>query len=216
MLGTVVNTIAVAAGGLLGARLRLKTSQAQFAAIGLLTLYLAIQGVSAAQNPLVVLVSLLGGHALGERLRIDARLQSLTRHAPATGEQGMSLVLNTFLLFCVGPLTILGALNDGLKGDASLLYSKSALDFFSAVAFAATAGPIIALTAVPLLLFQGGLTLLAGTLKPFFSPHALANLTGVSSILLLGLALNLLELKPVKVANYLPALVLAVAFSQLM
>ncbi|HIH15793.1 MAG TPA: DUF554 domain-containing protein [Candidatus Diapherotrites archaeon] len=84
------------------------------------------------------------------------------------------------------------------------------------MAFAATAGPIIALTAVPLLLFQGGLTLLAGTLKPFFSPHALANLTGVSSILLLGLALNLLELKPVKVANYLPALVLAVAFSQLM
>ncbi len=166
-------------------------------------------------NPLILLVSVLIGVLLGELLRIDDGVQAIgswaERRMRRGGEPGrVSLAfITTSLIFCVGPLTVLGSFLDGTRGDITLLAIKSTLDGVTAIVFAATLGWGVILSAVSVLVVQGTLTLVAFLVHTGLSDLETAELTAAGGIAVLGIAVGLLELKAIKVANFLPALVVA-------
>jgi uncharacterized membrane protein YqgA involved in biofilm formation len=159
---------------------------------------------------------LLGG-IVGELLRIEERLSALGDRLQARfagdAESGHSTVSEAFftatLLFCVGPLTVLGSINDGLRGDLELLTTKSLLDGFASIALSAALGPGVALAAVSVLVIQGGISLGAGLFEDILTGTPLDALTSAGGVLIIGISLKLLNVVDVKVGNYLPALVAA-------
>jgi hypothetical protein len=167
-----------------------------------------------------VLISVLLGGILGEWWRIESRLQDFggmleKRFAGESKEadldnQFIRGFLTASLVFCVGPMTILGSIQDGLSGDYSLLAIKSVLDGFAALAFASTLGVGVLFSVVVILLYQGGLSLLASAAQAFISAEMMSELVAVGGILLIGIAISsLLEIKHIRVANFLPALIIA-------
>jgi uncharacterized protein len=218
-LGTALNTGTVLVGATLGLTLgRLIPASLQRtirAAVGLFVAVYGIQLTFKTRNPLILLVSVLLGVVIGETLRLDDGVQALgrwaERRAHRGGEPGRVSVafVTTSLLFCVGPLTILGSFLDGTKGDITVLAIKSTLDGFSSIVFAATLGWGVLLSAVSVVVVQGSLTLIAVLAHTSLSELETAELTATGGLIVLGIALGLLELKAIKVANFLPALVVA-------
>jgi uncharacterized protein len=225
-LGTALNVATVLAGAALGLRLgRVIPSSLQQTIRAVVGLFVAVYGIQMAlrtHNPLVLLVSVLLGALIGEALRLDDGMQALgqwaERRASGGSETGrVSLAfVTTSLLFCVGPLTVLGSFLDGSRGDITLLAIKSTLDGVSAIIFAATLGWGVALSAASVLVVQGTLTLLAFLLHASLSDLQAAELTAAGGIAVLGLAFGLLELKTIKVANLLPGLLIAPTLAQLL
>jgi uncharacterized protein len=221
--GTLLNVGAVLLGTLvgvlLGGRLPQRLQDRVLAGLGLITLVIGIELALAwtATNPLFVLGAVLAGGLVGEALRIEDRIAALGDLIQRrTGGQGVSQAFFTAsLLFCVGPLTVVGSIQDGLTGDVSALATKSVLDGFASVALAASLGPGVAFSAVSVLVIQGGLTLFAGVFEDVLREggEPLAALTSAGGVLILGISLKLLDLKDVKVGNFLPALVLAPALA---
>ncbi|MCA3748086.1 MAG: DUF554 domain-containing protein [Rubrobacter sp.] len=217
MTGTAINVAAVLAGGgigvLLGARLPERMRRAAMQAIGIVTLLVGVQNFLQYDNPLVPLVSVVGGLVAGELLRIEERLQAFGDRLEKRFSRGESPVSRAFvttsLLFCVGPLTVIGSLQDGLTGDYSLLALKSALDFIAALTFASVLGWGVLLSAGTVLVVQGTLTLGAGLVEGFATDAVVAATTATGGVLIFGLGLSLLELREVPVANMLPALAVA-------
>lgn len=217
MTGTAINVAAVLAGGgigvLLGARLPERMRRAAMQAIGIVTLLVGVQNFLQYDNPLVPLVSVVGGLVAGELLRIEERLQAFGDRLEKRFSRGESPVSRAFvttsLLFCVGPLTVIGSLQDGLTGDYSLLALKSALDFIAALTFASVLGWGVLLSAGTVLVVQGTLTLGAGFVEGFATDAVVAATTATGGVLIFGLGLSLLELRDVPVANMLPALAVA-------
>jgi uncharacterized protein len=222
-LGTALNTGTVLAGTTIGLTLgRVIPDSLQRTirvAIGLFVAVIGIQMALKTRNPLVLLVSVLVGVVIGELLRLDAGLQAIgawaERRISRGGEPGrVSLAfITTSLIFCVGPLAVLGSFMDGSRGDITLLAIKSTLDGVTSMVFAATLGWGVFLSAGSVLLVQGSLTLLAFLIHAGLSDLETAELTAAGGIAVLGIALGLLELKVVKVANFLPALVVAPALA---
>lgn len=232
-LGTAVNVATVllgsAIGLLLGHRLPQRTRDTVTDALGLLTLLIGGLSAYAVTSPrlaaavgtsapvLVVLGALLVGGIVGSLVDIERRLESfggwlrrrLTRNGSGEHERFIEAFVTSSLVFCVGPLTILGSLSDGLGLGADQLLLKSALDGFAAVAFAASLGVGVMASAIAVAVIQGGLTLvgfLVGDVLP--GPH-LDAITATGGLLLLGVGLRLLRIKLVPVGNLLPALVVA-------
>jgi uncharacterized membrane protein YqgA involved in biofilm formation len=181
-------------------------------------LFVAVIGMQMAlktHNPLILLVSVLVGVVIGELLKLDAGVQAVgswaERRLSRGGEPGrVSLAfITTSLIFCVGPLTVLGSFLDGTRGDITLLAIKSTLDGVTSIVFAATLGWGVLLSAISVLLVQGSLTLIAFLIHAGLTELETAELTAAGGIAVLGIALGLLELKTIKVANFLPALVVA-------
>jgi uncharacterized protein len=176
---------------------------------------IAMQMALKTRNPLILLVSVLVGVLIGELLKLDAGVQAIgswaERRLSRGGEPGrVSLAfITTSLIFCVGPLTVLGSFLDGTRGDVTLLAIKSTLDGVTSIVFAATLGWGVLLSAVSVLLVQGSLTLVAFLIHAGLSDLETAELTAAGGIAVLGISLGLLELKSIKVANFLPALVVA-------
>lgn len=218
-LGTALNTGTVLVGATLGLTLGrfipARLQQTIRVAVGLFVAVYGIQLTFRTRNPLILLVSVLVGAAIGETLRIDDGVQALgrwtERRTHRGGEPGrVSLAfVTTSLLFCVGPLTILGSFLDGTKGDITVLAIKSTLDGFSSIVFAATLGWGVLLSAVSVLVVQGSLTLIAVLAHTGLSELETAELTAAGGLIVLAIALGLLELKAIRVANFLPALVVA-------
>jgi hypothetical protein len=229
MTGTIINIGTVLIGGLIGllvgARFSERVRDTVISVLGLFTLAVGVltflDGVNVeGERILIPLVSLLIGGMLGEWWRIEARLQDLgaaleKRFAGGDGEatqenQFIRGFLTASLLFCVGPLTILGSIQDGLTGDYELLAIKSVLDGFAAMALASTFGVGVLFSVLVVLVVQGGLTLLASQLQSFFTEVMIAELSVVGGILLLAIAIgSLLELRPIRTGNLLPALLVA-------
>jgi uncharacterized membrane protein YqgA involved in biofilm formation len=215
--GTAINIAAVLAGGTLGtvigSRLSEGMRETAMNAIGLVTVLVGIQSFLRFDNPLVPLVSVIVGLVVGELLGIDATLQrlgdALERRFSKGGSPVSRAFVTTSLLFCVGPLTILGSLQDGISGDYRLLALKSALDFVASLSFASVLGWGVLLSAGSILVVQGGLTLAGALFGSFMTEPMIMALTSTGGVLLLGLGLTLLSLKEVRVANMLPALVVA-------
>ena len=215
--GTAINVVAVLAGAalgtLIGARLSEGMRETALHAIGLVTVLVGIQSFLRFDDPLVPLVSVILGLVIGELLGIDDALKrfgdALERRFSKGGSPVSRAFVTTSLLFCVGPLTILGSLQDGISGDFRLLALKSALDFVASLSFASVLGWGVLLSAGSVLLVQGAVTLAGALFGSFMNEPMILALTSTGGVLLLGLGLMLLNLKEVRVANMLPALVVA-------
>jgi uncharacterized membrane protein YqgA involved in biofilm formation len=221
--GTLINVGTVLAGTglgtLAGARLPPGLHARVLAGLGLVTLVIGIDGALAWRdtNPLYVLGGVLLGGITGETLGIERRLSALGDRLQArfgSGEAHSRISEGFFtasLLFCVGPLTVLGSLEDGLTGDYQTLATKAVLDGFASIALSASLGWGVGLAAGTVLLVQGALTLGAGLFDDVLRGEALDALTSAGGVLIIGISLKLLELRDVKVGNFLPALVFAPA-----
>jgi len=223
-LGTLVNVVAVLIGGGAGLLLRSglpdKLKLAVFQGIGLCTLVIGMQMALQIENLLILVFSLLLGGLLGVSADLQGRLEALSdrlkARLPGSGERFTEGLVSAFLIFCVGSLTILGCMHEGLRGDASLLYTKSTLDCFMAAALASTYGVGVLFSVIPLFILQVGLTLLFGSLGGSVDAVVLANLTATGGTLIIGIGLNLLELTKLRLVNFLPALVMAVLLTLLL
>jgi len=234
MTGTFLNITTIIIGGLIGllfgARIPDKLKSTVIAGMGLFTAAMGLQMFLKTENPLIVLGSLLIGTLLGEWWRIEDGLQNLGKYLEKrfsrSDEDGSNKFVRGFLtaslLFCVGPMTILGSIYDGLNGDYNLLAVKSVLDGFAAMALASTLGVGVLFSVLVVFLFQGGISFLAmqlsaGMASAMNDPtqFALINwmineLTATGGIVLVGLAFSsLLEIKKIRVGNMLPALLIA-------
>jgi uncharacterized membrane protein YqgA involved in biofilm formation len=182
-------------------------------AIGLVTLLVGVQGFLRFDNPLVPLTSVILGLVVGEFLDLNGRLKrfgdALERRFSKGGSPVSRAFVTTSLLFCVGPLTFLGSLQDGISGDYDLLALKSALDFVASLSFASVLGWGVLLSAGSVLVVQGGLTLAGALFGTFMTETMILAMTSTGGVLLLGLGLGLLELRDIRVANMLPALLFA-------
>lgn len=222
MIGTLLNIVTVLVGGalglLFGARLPENMRKTVTAGLGLFTLAIGASMFAGTRNPIVVLAALLFGGVLGEWWQIEAGLARFGEQLQgrfAAGTEGGSTkfvrgFLTASLVFCIGPMTILGSIQDGLTGDYQLLAIKSVLDGFAAMVFASTLGVGVLFSVIVILAFQGGLSLLATQAQTLFSDAMIAELSATGGVLLLGIAISsLLELKPIRMGNFLPALLLA-------
>lgn len=216
-VGTAINVVAVLIGAglgtLVGARLSGGMRETAMHAIGLVTLLVGVQGFLRFDNPLVPLTSVILGLVVGEFLDLNGRLKrfgdALERRFSKGGSPVSRAFVTTSLLFCVGPLTFLGSLQDGISGDYDLLALKSALDFVASLSFASVLGWGVLLSAGSVLVVQGGLTLAGALFGTFMTETMILAMTSTGGVLLLGLGLGLLELRDIRVANMLPALLFA-------
>ena len=221
--GTLINVAAVLVGGTIGLLLHKNLPKRlqliAFQAIGLCTLFLGVQMSLQVKDPLILIFSVLIGGIVGELMRLDEKIGSLSdklKKAIGSGDANFTQGLVTaFLIFCIGSMTIVGALNEGISGDQSLLLTKSVLDGFTAIALASTYGVGVLFSVIPMFIFQGGLTVFASQFGGLFSANLLAQLTATGGILILGIGFNLLEIKQIKVINMLPALLVALVLAVL-
>ncbi|HEY8869264.1 MAG TPA: DUF554 domain-containing protein [Candidatus Limnocylindrales bacterium] len=233
LTGTLLNTVAIVLGttvGLLAAsRMPPRIQGSLMTGIGFFVTILAVSmGLRIFEDPasrvgdsLAVLAGLLVGVVTGELLGIHDRLEALGawfQRRLARGEEPSRIAeafVSASLVFCVGPLTILGSLDNGLRGDATLLATKSLLDGLASVAFAAALGPGVYLAAITVLVIQGAIAATAFLLRDVLDARTVLAMTAVGGMIILGIALRLLDLKAVRVANFLPGLIFAPLFIHL-
>lgn len=225
MLAVFVNMATVIAGSLIGIflRSRLKESlrQGLMKALALCTVIIGISSAIGTGDILCVIISMAVGTALGEALRIDDGIENLgdgiKKKLFKNGGGGSRFTegfVSACILFCIGSMTIVGSLQAGINKDYSIIYAKSALDFVSSMAFGAAMGFGVTCSAVFILLFQGGLTLLAGLVGPALSTAVVTEMSAVGGTILVGMAVNMMELgrDRIKVANMLPAIFIPIAY----
>ncbi len=218
MIGTIVNTVAVLVGGLLGLVLNKKmpgrVTSIYFQAIGLFTLAIGATMAVSMEKILIIVSSLAIGSLLGEWWNLEKGAGQLSEYLKKRFKIGSERfsegLVTAFLLFCVGSMTILGTIQEGTGGSPDLLYTKSMMDFFSAILLASAFGVGVAFSALPLFLFQASLTLFAMFASHFFTDDIILGLTNVGGILLIGLGINILEIKKLRIMNMLPSLVIVV------
>lgn len=221
MTGTWVNIITVIVGSVLGLafgrRLAERFRSIVFQGIGLFTLLLGVLMAMKTKDPLVLVLSMVIGGLLGEWWRLDKLTEQsgerLKRILKSENQKFTEGLLTSFLLFCMGSMTILGALEEGLGKDPDLLITKSIMDGFSAVVLAAGLGIGVLFSVVPLLFYQGGLTLMAQYVEPYLSDAMVAEVTATGGLMLIGLGISILEIKKLRVINFIPALLIAILLS---
>jgi len=219
MTGTFLNVLTVLVGGtlglFLGGRLPERIKSTVIAGLGTFTISLGLQMFLKSENALIVLGGLLLGSLLGEWWHVEEGLRNFgafleARFARGASSQFIRGFLTTSLLFCIGPMTILGAIQDGLSGDYRLLAVKAVMDGFAALAFASSLGIGVLFSAVTVLIYQGSISLLASQLNALLTSAMINEMTATGGVILIGLALStLLEIKPIRTGNFLPALLIS-------
>ena len=218
MTGTFINAGAILVGSIIGisihSRLPERFTKIVFQSIGLFTLFLGVYMGLKTNSFFLIIISLVIGGILGELLHLDIKINQMgdflkSRFKSENSKFSEGLV-TSFLLFCMGSVTILGAIEEGLGGKPNLLLAKSVLDGASSIALAAAFGFGVAFSIIPLLIYQGGITLLAVYFGNFFSEPIINELTSVGGIILIGLGINILEIKQLKIINLLPSLVIII------
>ena len=218
MIGTLVNVGAVIVGGSIGLLFRTRIPERMFTivfqAIGIFTLYLGISMALKANELLIMVFSLVVGSLIGEFLRLEGRIEKLSEKLKKkVGSEDAKFstgLLTAFMLFCMGAMTVVGSIEEGMGKEPTLLMTKSMMDGISAVALAAVMGIGVLFSVVPLLIYQGGLTLLAALFGDVIPQTIINEITGVGGVLIIGLGISILELKKIKVVNMLPALLVEV------
>lgn len=221
MTGTLVNVATIIAGSMLGIlfkqRLPRRVVTVVFHGIGLFTMGLGVSMFLESQWIIVVVLSLLFGGITGGAFRLEERIESLSEKIKKKfrfkDERFTEGLITSFLLFCMGSLTILGAINEGVGRGPELLITKSVLDGFASMALAAAMGIGVLFSIVPLLIYQGGITLLSMWLGDFFAQSVVNELTATGGVLLIGLGINILNLGKLKVTDLLPSLLFVVLFA---
>jgi uncharacterized membrane protein YqgA involved in biofilm formation len=221
MLGTWVNGGAIILGAAVGLLLRgglperFKTILLQ--AMGLAVVLVGLKGALGTDAILVVVISMALGALLGEALGIEAALEKLGRFVEARFARGRGSFARGFvtasLVFCVGSMAIIGALESGLTGNHQTLFAKSLLDGIISVVFASTFGVGALFSAVSVVVYQGLITLAAGAMKPLLQPDVIQQMTGVGGLLIMALGLNMLEFPRIRVGNMLPAIFMPLVYA---
>lgn len=220
MTGTLINMGAIIAGtaigSLAGSRLPARMRRIVLYGIGLVVLLIGFQMAVRTQNVLVVLGAILIGGIIGELLRIEERLEQLGQFFQKKFSKGSEQSIaegfvTASLVFCVGPMAILGSISDGLSGDYSLLSIKAVMDGFASVAFGASLGWGVGLSAISILVYQGGITLLAGSLPGALNEAMITEMTATGGLIIIGIGVKLLDLKDLPLANFVPAIAVAPA-----
>ncbi len=217
MTGTFVNVIAIIVGSSLGLIFNTKLPERYvkivFQGIGLFTIFLGIKMALEIQNVMIMIFSLVLGGLVGEGLQLEKRMETvaekLKNKLKSKNEHFTEGLITAFLLFCMGSMTVLGAIQEGMGQYPELLLAKSVLDGFASVALASALGIGVAFSVIPLLVYQGGITLLTYWLGDLISPQVVSELSAVGGILLIGLGINILEIKKLSILNLVPALVAA-------
>jgi len=217
-LGTIVNAGAVVIGSLLGIILKKSISNRLrsilFQALGLFTLVLGGKMAFRVHRFLILVFSMLIGGLIGEALRLEERVgraADFLKPGPKSDDRRFAEgLVSAFLIFCMGSMTIIGAIDEGIRQDHSLLLTKSVMDGFTSAVLASTYGWGVLFSFIPLFLFQGGITLAASLSEHFFSTVMIDQLTAVGGTMIVGIGINLLEIAKIRVLNFLPALVIVV------
>lgn len=217
-IGTLVNSFAIIAGSLVGVvfheRIPEKIKRIVFQGLGLSALLIGLQMAFKAGNILVIVFSLLIGAVIGETIDLEKYVEKaghfFKRKTKSKDERFTEAFVAASMLFCIGAMAILGPINEGLNGDRTILLTKSILDGFAAVAMASTLGMGVAFSSIPILIYQGAIFFFASSLSGVLSPNVINQLTAVGGLLIVGISLDLLEIKRLKVTNMLPALVVVV------
>lgn len=221
MIGTYVNVAAVVAGSLLGVILRHglpgRLKEILLQAVGLAVIFIgtstALGGLlSGESEPLLFIISLALGGVIGELIGIERRMNQLgdglqKRLGEHHGKVSEAFVTAS-LIYCVGSMAILGSIKSGLEGDHSILYAKSILDGITSVILASSLGIGVIFSAVPVLLYQGGITLLSSFLEPWIGEAVVREISNIGGILIFAIGINLLKIREIKTANFLPALLI--------
>lgn len=218
MTGTLINAVAIIIGSTIGIVLNKKLPERfikiVFQAIGLFTLAIGMFMALKTNNFFLMAISIVSGGIIGEWINIDVFVNrfgdSMKKKFKSKNSRFSEGLVTAFLLFCMGSVTILGAIEEGLGGKPNLLLAKSVLDGVSSIALAAALGFGVAFSVIPLLIYQGGLTLLAAYFGDYFAESMINELTGVGGLMLIGLGLNILDIKKIKVLNMLPALIIII------
>lgn len=221
MIGTIVNSLAVVIGCLIGfifkGRLKTNISNTIMSGLGLCILYIGVSGALKGEDTLLMIICIVIGALIGELINIDNWLnrlgQAVERKVNKGGKNNISIAegfVSASLLFCVGAMAIVGALESGLRGNYDTLFAKSLLDGITSIILTSTLGIGVVFSAITIFVYQGAITLGAGMLANVLSETVINNMTGVGSLLIIGLGLNILGVTKIKVANLLPAVILPV------
>jgi uncharacterized membrane protein YqgA involved in biofilm formation len=221
LIGTLVNAGAIIAGTAIGLaakrRIPAKAGTIAVKVIGLVTLFIGLQMAVETRNPLIVAASIILGVLIGETLSIEDRLENLSRRLENRFDSAGGGITRTFitasLLFCVGPMAIMGSIEDGLGRMPEILYTKSVMDGVGSALFASTLGIGVIFSALPVLVYQGSLTLAAQAVFGYLSPPVVAQLTATGGLIIMAIGLNLTGATKIRVANLIPALIAAVAIA---
>lgn len=236
MFGTVVNVIAIIAGGLLGLVLKKgiksSTMESVTKAQGVAVFIIGLNGVitnmiSVGENGrltenggLILLISLVLGIFVGELLRIDERINTLGKRIESRmNSDGFAKgFVSAVLIFCVGSMGVMGSINDGLSGDSSLLYVKSILDFITAMVLSSTMGIGVIFSSIPLFVYQGGISLFASNIKSVLdaSPDIIIQFSAVGYAIIMCIGINFIAGNKIKTANLLPAMLVPVVYNLLL
>lgn len=229
LVGTLVNTATVITGSLIGLLLgnilpeRLRDTLMK--GLGLCTIFIGITGMLGGSNSLITIISIAAGAVIGELCDLDGHLNRLAEGLEKRfkkGQDGRPSLAEGFvtasLVFCVGAMTIVGALNDGLTGNHEMLFTKATLDFVSSIIFASSLGLGVMLSAAAVFTIQGGIACLASLVAPILqqNPNTVPEMTVVGSILIVGISLNLLGIAKLKIMNYVPAIFLPILLCSFM
>lgn len=237
-LGTIVNMVLILIGSGIGLLLKGGLKQrfqiTIMNALGLAVMFIgisgALQGLFVVReegletaNVMLMIMSLAIGAFFGEWIDIEARLdyigEWIKRKLKVKGEKGQNFVegfVNSSLLFCIGAMAIIGSLQDGISGDASMLYAKGIIDGTVAIFFASTLGLGVFFSIIPLGIYQGGITISAKYIEPYLSEQMIANLSFIGSILIFGIGINMIFGKKIKCGNLLPAVLVPIIYELIM
>lgn len=234
-IGTIVNFAAIIIGSVIGATVKgglpKRFQDTVMSAVGLAVIFIGVGGAVSGlvtmsegglttQNTMMMVLSLVLGAVVGEAIDLETRLERLgqwtKRKMPAkiAGNTFVEGFVNASILFCVGAMAVVGSLEDGINGNYSILFAKSVLDGISALIFAASMGFGVALSAVPVLIYQGLITLLAQYVQPYLAsqPLLIPQMSCVGSVLIFAIGINVMFGKKIKVANLLPAIFFPILF----
>lgn len=223
MIGTIVNSLAIVFGCIIGLILKdhfpKRVSVILFQGIGLTTLMIGIQMAIQATEVLLIILSMVIGGMIGEIIDIEKRLDQLGNRIKKlfNKQEGKERFTEGFiaasLLYCVGSMAVMGAIEEGINGNPDILLAKSALDGISSIIFTASLGIGVLFSAIPVFLYQGTITQIAHLVKNWITSDMINEMTAVGGILIIGLALGILEIKKIKVANLLPSLLIILIFT---
>ncbi len=223
MIGTIVNSLAIVFGCIIGLILKdhfpKRVSVILFQGIGLTTLMIGIQMAIQGTEVLLIILSMVIGGMIGEIIDIEKRLDHLGNRIKKlfNKQEGKERFTEGFiaasLLYCVGSMAVMGAIEEGINGNPDILLAKSALDGISSIIFSSSLGVGVLFSAIPVFLYQGTITQIAHLAKNLITNDMINEMTAVGGILIIGLALGILEIKKIKVANLLPSLLIILIFT---
>lgn len=217
-LGSIVNAISVIIGSIIGiyfgSFLSEKIRKAVFQIIGLFTIVLGMQMSLKTNQFLILLVSLIIGTIIGESFSIEKGIESLSNKLKIKLQSENKLfsegLITAFLLYCVGSMTFVGSIEEGIHQDRTLMYTKSLMDGITSILLASSFGSGVLFSAMPLLIFQSTLTLGAIYFEAYLHPELITEISALGGVIIIGIGLNILEITKIKVSNMLPALLLII------